>query len=114
MSSISGPYFATLLELRCEFIDGDGDPAEFEELFSAANSLTSSQTSLCRKIFQQAYVLWDAGITIEKMSSVVAILADSIPEFSEYEKEETTHMILKMVSVLPRRNTSNLVETEHE
>jgi hypothetical protein len=38
------------------------------------------------------------------MSSVITILLGSIPKFSKYEKEETTHMILNMVSVLPQRN----------
>ena len=113
MSSIPDPYLATLLKLRSEFIDLDGDPAKFDYLFSAASDLTFSQTSLCRRIFQQTCDLWDAGITVEKISWVVAILADSIPKFSKYEKEETTNMILKMVSALLRSNVSNAVETEH-
>ena len=49
---------------------------------------------------------------MEEISSIAAVLADSIPKFSKYEKEGTTGMILKMVSVLLRKNISNLVSVE--
>ena len=76
MSPIPDPYLTTLLKLRGEFIELDGDPKEFDDLFRATNDLTFSQTRLCRRIFQQTCDLWYAGVKMEQISSIAAILVD--------------------------------------
>jgi len=105
MPSIPDPYLATFLGLRSGFIDLDGDPAEFDDLFSTASDLTLSQNILCRRIFRRTFDLWSEGVMTEDISRIVATL-DSIPKFSKYEKEETACMILRMVSVLPAKSLS--------
>lgn len=97
MPSIPNPYLATLLKLRFEFIDLDGDPAEFNELLNVTSDLTLSQINICRRIFQQTFDLWSTGVKMEDIYFLLAVLVDCIPMFSKYEKEETACMILKMV-----------------
>ena len=107
MLPIPDLYLATFLKLRSEFIDLDGDPAEFDDLFNAGSNLTFSQTTLLRRIFQQIFELWSTGVMIEDISFVLDTLVDCIPKFSKYEKEETACMILKMVSAIPSKDISS-------
>jgi hypothetical protein len=100
--------------LREEYIEVDGDPAEFDDLVNAEDELTTIQTSLCRRIFQEAYGMNCDGIGLKDILPRIADLVEYIPGFEKYEKKETVRMILQMACVLPSQEITKRLNRKRE
>ena len=114
MSSLQNQYLPTLLKLREEYIEVDGNPADFDDLVNAGDELTTTQTSLCRWIFHEAYGMRCDSIGLEVILPRIADLVEHIPGFGKYEKEETIRMIIEMACVLPSQEITKPCELGEE
>ena len=117
---IPDPYLVKLITLRSQYEDLSGSLTDFDSLYQSSHYLTPPQDSLIRWIFQETYSLWYDHVPVEKVWEELSDLVEAIPEFSEWEREETSKLVLQMVSALPRRESGaekcrvcgNLVVTE--
>ena len=117
---IPDPYLVKLITLRGQYEDLSGSLTDFDHAYQSSHTLTPPQDSLIRWIFQETYSLWYDHVPVEKIWAELSDLVEAIPEFSEWEREQTGSLVLQMVSVLPRRESGaekcrvcgNLVVTE--
>ena len=106
---IPDPYLVKLITLRSQYEDLSGSLTDFDSLYQSSHYLTPPQDSLIRWIFQETYSLWYEHVPLEKVWEELSDLVEAIPEFTEWERDETISLVLQMVCVLPRRE--NRVET---
>src|ERR1700733_6223702 len=89
---IPAPYLVKLITLRGQYEDLSGSLSDFDHIYQSSHTLTPPQDSLIRWIFQETYSLWYDHVPVEKVWEELSDLVEAIPEFSEWEREETSSL----------------------
>ena len=102
---IPDPYLVQLITLRGQYEDLDGHLTDFDNIYKSGHHLTAPQDSLIRWIFQEVYELWYDHSPLESLIVELSDLVEAIPDFTEWQRDQTISLILQMVRVFPRRES---------